>query len=64
MTVGKEKILDLIKEKIEEIKTAPKEGAFSRDYLQGQAEGMLTALSVIEILTDKEYEAIAVQIFK
>lgn len=55
---------ELLKSHIEEMKTAPKEGLFSKDYVQGQAAGTLTALHLIKALTDKEYEELAKQVYE
>lgn len=54
----------LLKEYIEEMKTAPKDGNFSRDFIQGKAAGTLTALHLIKAITNEEFEKLAKQVYE
>lgn len=61
---GTETVLTIIEQKIKELGTAPECGTFSRDYIQGQAAGMVTALHITKLITDDEYQELSKRIYE
>lgn len=55
--------LEILEEYIEEMKSAPEQGTFSKDYLQGQAVGMLRALCLLDVITPEQSDEFRERIF-
>lgn len=58
-----DRVLEEIEKRIAEMKNAPEKGAFSKDYLQGQAVGMVRALHILDAITSEQSEEFSARIF-